>query len=58
MTYLNLPVIDVDHLREEGRQAARHGLPFNANPYPYRSEQSKEWERGYLGGMRPEEEVE
>ncbi|MEL6236980.1 MAG: hypothetical protein AAFO57_00445 [Pseudomonadota bacterium] len=48
----------IDQLREEGMQAARHGLPFKANPHPYGSAEAREWDYGYLGGMRPEEEVE
>ncbi len=53
-----IAVARIDEARAEGTQAARHGLPFSANPYPYRSEQAKEWEYGYIAGMRPEEEAE
>jgi|688.fasta_scaffold00370_14 hypothetical protein len=58
MTHPNLSTIDIDQTREEGAQAARHGLPFRANPYPHGSEHAKQWEHGFIGGMRPDEEVE
>lgn len=58
MNHPALSLHRIDQLREEGMQAARHGLPFNANPYSGQSEESKQWEHGFISGMRPEEEVE
>lgn len=58
MTQPALSLHRIDQLREEGMQAARHGLPFSANPYPFKSAHAAEWERGFISGMRPEEEVE
>lgn len=58
MNQTALSLARIDQLREEGKEAARHGLPFKANPHPYGSAEAREWDCGYLGGMRPEEEVE
>lgn len=58
MTQVDFSLTRIDQLRQEGQQAARDGLPFSANPYPYKSEHASQWERGYIAGMRPEEEAE
>jgi hypothetical protein len=43
-----ISIAPIDQLREQGKQAAREGLPMSANPYPHGSAHARQWEHGFM----------
>ncbi|CAJ0710641.1 hypothetical protein ACPCHQ_11730 [Ralstonia thomasii] len=43
-----ISIAPIDQLREQGKQAARDGLPMSVNPYPYGSCHAMQWEHGFM----------
>ena len=43
-----ISISSIDRVREQGKKAARDGLPMSVNPYPRHSPHATQWEHGYM----------
>ena len=43
-----ISIASIVQVREQGRQAARDGVPMSTNPYPRPSPHATQWEHGFM----------